>query len=51
VHHRLFIACLVVTKVRVLLESLANPGYVAMPKDAEAARKELMFYAIALNIL
>src|SRR6185503_9971676 len=49
--HRLFVAGLVVAKVRILLKRLTNTSHVAMPKDAETTGKELRFSPITFNML
>jgi len=51
VNHRLFVTGLKIAKVGVLLKSLANPGHVAMPKDAEATGKELSLPPITFDVL
>ena len=50
-HHRLLVAALVVAKVGVLLERLADAGDVAVAEDAEAAGEEGLLHAVALDVL
>jgi hypothetical protein len=40
VNHGLLVTAQVVRKVRILLQGLANAGYVAMAKNSKATRKE-----------
>ena len=48
VHHRLFVAALVVAELRGLLQRLTDPGDVAVPEDAEAAGEQRLLDAVAL---
>ena len=50
-HHRLFVAGLIVPEVRVLLEGLADPGYDAVAEDPEAPCKETLFDPVAFYVL
>src|SRR5947209_14627416 len=51
VNGRLFIAAKVVAEIRVLLQRLRQPGYVAMPENAPCAAEKAMFAPVPGNIL
>jgi hypothetical protein len=50
-HHCLLVSGLEVAKLWRLLQGLANAGYIAVAKNAEATGEELMFLSVTLYIL
>ena len=50
-NHGLLVAAQIVRKVRILLQRLADAGYVAVAKNSEATRKEGKLDPVPLDIL
>ena len=48
-HHRLFVAALVVAELGRLMQRLADSGHVAVPEDAQAAGEERLLDAVPLD--
>jgi hypothetical protein len=50
-YHRLLVATLIVTEIRVFLQSLSQTSHIAMPENTEAAAKIRLLDAVTLDIL
>ena len=50
-HHRLLIAGLVITKIRILLERLTYARHMSVVEDTKAACKKRLFFSIPFHIL
>lgn len=50
-HLGLLVARLIIAKIGVLLQSLANAAHNAVTKNTEAPGEEWLFHSIAFNIL
>ena len=50
-HHGLFVARQLEGEIRVLLQSLANSGQVAVAENPKTARKKLVRVAVPLDVL